>query len=373
VEPVWQFVGACVALVTVFALLCVCQMSRDETKMRCVSGNIKLKLLLLPSCCTPSLPTYIRRPAEEANISRYLESDASYCVVMGPKGSGKSTIVDYLMSKWQGFSIAVTIGTSFKFGDIHKVVLQRMGDEKQILSENHLEDIFKSYKCATGMFPLLVLRINVTDAKLEDERLIGANCSKFVKIFSCDEKTKVCRGIIEVSSFTAGLAAKYAERERAKLVCVGDLTEEQAFEFSNLQTTDRHECRHPLTLKQFLDPAANRADFWTDQAEEARHCWERFEESLEEFNKKEVVEQAIMATLAAEFDTGVPIDGGLMSSIEHFANHKLIFHDTRHLKFASRLLHEQGKIRYNLSATTTTTTTTTTTPTTTPTPTPTPA
>lgn len=186
-----------------------------------------------------SLPTYVNRPTVEKQLDRFFSvSDDKYAVVVGPRGCGKSTVVDGVASNHSGV-IAISLGITDRAVDVYEKIVKRLGHqyakEFEKPDEELLRQLFldastkynRKYKTKTWV-PTIVAEL--TNSNVDSSVSVLTNTLKRLN----SDKSKVCRVIMVLSDANAAFGLP-PDPARQSIVWVDDFTIVLANEFFDKQ------------------------------------------------------------------------------------------------------------------------------------------
>jgi hypothetical protein len=176
---------------------------------------------------------YIPRVDAEAAIQTYIRDDKFdivYLVVSGPKGSGKSTVINRQLAGRLGvFHIKIEVKGAVP--DIAQLLAKALGTEDlsglQGSPDMFIVEVCREFHKKHGKWPIIVFNVQGDRPNPEDLATLSKQLGHFQKYLSCDEC--VARTIADISAIAIA-AGMLHDANRARFVAVPELSPDQALE-----------------------------------------------------------------------------------------------------------------------------------------------
>ncbi len=171
---------------------------------------------------------YIRHPLEASLSSLIGHKGGQYVVVVGPKGCGKSTLVQHVMASNPIGVIPVSMSNEFK--DLYGAISVTLNSDEKTWNIKTLANLFNSTKTrarsSTGFssdwVPTVVVEL---DRGTTDESV--RNIARDIKLLCSD--SGLCRGVLVLSDALAAFAVP--KDPRVKFFWVDDFAEDLAHRY----------------------------------------------------------------------------------------------------------------------------------------------
>jgi hypothetical protein len=236
------------------------------------SSTTSLKLAMLQQN-----DTYVSRPTLESAITSIVnrqEANAKYFVVYGPKGVGKSVLIDKCVQGQKGV-VKVLIGSVFdKRGILQVLSTDILGKRVAAVNEGDMVNILDNAK-VDGILPTLIFEIELGQA----EQTAGIN-----NVRSLCKQFAVCSNCIIILSETNEVLMFGQDIDREEFILVPELTRVEALEFVRRRrrkgiALDEKEIMHlfenvgttALTLEAFLKGTMSVDEFIAHRMAAAKH------------------------------------------------------------------------------------------------------
>ena len=169
---------------------------------------------------------YIHRPDLENKITSILYREKAtdkYYVVYGPKGIGKSILIDKCVDGKKGV-VKVIISSVFQKNDILQALSTKLlGKGSPAITEEEMVDVLYNVKVDDGRLPTLIFEI---------ERGQGAEQTACINnVRSLCKQFAVCSNCIIILSETNAVLVFGQDPEREEIILVPELTQAEALEF----------------------------------------------------------------------------------------------------------------------------------------------
>jgi hypothetical protein len=221
---------------------------------------------------------YIHRPDLESKIDYILRKENAtdkYYVVYGPKGVGKSVLIDKCVDGMEGV-VKVIISSVFQKSDILKVLSTKLlGAGSPAVNEEEMVDALYNAKL-NGRLPTLIFEI---------ERGQGAEQTACINnVRSLCKQFAVCSNCIIILSETNAVLVFGQDKDREEIILVPELTQGEALEFirarrKGVDVNEKELMRlfdnvgtNAATLESFLNGDMSVDEFITVRIKAARHA-----------------------------------------------------------------------------------------------------
>jgi Cdc6-like AAA superfamily ATPase len=287
----------------------------------------------------------IRREHLEKQLQMYLpttkpKSAPLVVILLGPKGSGKTTLVNQFAKERKSITIFVSVETVEDSKKIRRLILNQMGDTNGILPVEDLPSLFEFYSEVTNLLPAVAINISGTSDEAKSSS-IGQNCVLALKGF---HDMNLSAGLLDVSAFDIGIAANQKEFARTEVVYVGDFsTEETAKLAQTFKLEEVGDCRKPILLKRMIDNPSKTHEILSQEEKQAAVQWSLFLCAIKKMEQEQRTgwSKALSLLSDAEFDDGV--DKERLSGVSvgpNLLNYKVVCEDGRNFRLDSRIMHK---------------------------------
>jgi hypothetical protein len=219
---------------------------------------------------------YIHRPDLESKINYILRRENAtdkYYVVYGPKGVGKSVLIDKCVDGKKGV-VKVIIGSVFQKSDILKVLSTKLlGAGSPAVNEEEMVDVLYDAK-VDGRLPTLVFEVELGGGAEQKACVDGVRslCKQFA----------VCSNCIIILSETNAVLVFGQDKAREEIILVPELTQGEALDFVRTRKgVDVNEKEmmclfdnvgtNAADLEAFLNQDMSVDEFIADRMEDAEH------------------------------------------------------------------------------------------------------
>jgi hypothetical protein len=225
--------------------------------------------------------TYVSRPTLESTITSIVnrqEPNMKYFVVYGPKGVGKSVLINKCVQGKKGV-VKVLISSVFeKRGILQVLSTEILGEGAAAVNEMEMVNILDNAK-VDGRLPTLIFEIERGQGP--EQKACVNNVRSLCKQFA------VCSNCIIILSETNAVLVFGQDRDREEIILVPELTRDEALTFVRRRkgiAMDEEEMMRlfqnigttAATLENFLDGTMSVDEFIVDNLAAATHDLEKF-------------------------------------------------------------------------------------------------